>query len=68
MKQNKARKLNLGKKTISRLNIAETNAMNGGSVVSVFTGGGSSIVVYTNGCGSDFTRPRTSVMTGPVGP
>lgn len=67
MKQNKARKLNLGKKTISQLNVAESKAMNGGSI-SVYTGG-TSIVVYTNGCGSDFTRPRTSVMTGgPVGP
>lgn len=63
MKQNNARKLNLGKKTISRLNIAESKAMNGGSV-SVYTG---TIVVYTNGCGSDFTRPRTSVMTGGTG-
>ena len=60
MKHNKSRKLNLGKKTISRLNTAETNVMNGGSI-SVYTSG-TSIVVYTNGCGSDFTRPRTSVV------
>ena len=57
MKQNKARKLNLGKKTISRLNTAETNAMNGGSIVI-------SGPVFSAGCATDFTRPGTSVMTG----
>lgn len=63
MKQNVARKLSLGKKTITRLNLSDANAVKGGSY-SVLT---STIVVYTNGCGSDFTRPRTSVMTGPIG-
>lgn len=63
MKQNIARKLNLGKKTITRLNTADANLLNGGSVLS---GGTSVIVVYTNGCQTDFTRPRTSVMTGTI--
>lgn len=64
MKQNIARKLNLSKKTITRLNTTDANLLNGGSVYSG-SSGTSVIVVYTNGCGSDFTRPRTSVMTGP---
>lgn len=55
MKQNHVKKLNLGKKTITRLTDTDAKAVNGGSFVSV--------IYYTSGCQTDFTRPGTTVMT-----
>lgn len=58
MKQKPVKKLNLGKKTITRLGESEMNAAFGGTF--------SSIVVYSRGCMTDITRPPTiSVQTGP---
>lgn len=53
MKQKPVKKLNLGKKTISRLSVPEVNAAMGGSISSIS-------VVHTRGCMTDITRPPTT--------
>ena len=50
MKQKPVKKLNLGKKTISRLNAEESKAAQGGSIISIY---------YSRGCMTDITRPHT---------
>lgn len=64
MKQKPVRKLNLGKKTIARLNEAEANAANGGTLTTttiIYATNGCGI---TNGCGSDFTRTIRTITIG----
>lgn len=59
MKQKPVKKLNLGKKTITRLGEPEINAAVGGSFTTIS-------VAYTRSCMTDITRPPTiSVHTGP---
>lgn len=62
MKQNPVRKLNLGKKTIARLNEQEVKQAQGGtltttSVIYVTAG------CVTNGCITDFTRTIRTIGT-----
>ncbi|MBL7726921.1 MAG: class I lanthipeptide [Dinghuibacter sp.] len=62
MKQAPVRKLNLGKKTIARLNEQEAKAAQGGTLTTsiiVYTGG-----CVTNSCGSDFTRTIRTILPG----
>jgi hypothetical protein len=62
MKQTHVRKLNLGKKTIARLNENETKSAQGGSIVSIIyvTGG-----CVSRGCATDFTRPSSIIVFNP---
>jgi hypothetical protein len=64
MKQQPVRKLDLKKKTVSRLNENEAQVAQGGTfgtISIIYVTGGCGI---TNGCGSDFTRPRTILPSG----
>ncbi|MBL7726922.1 MAG: class I lanthipeptide [Dinghuibacter sp.] len=62
MKQNPVRKLNLGKKTIARLNEQEAKAAQGGTLTTssiiVVTGG-----CVTGGCATDITRTIRTIGT-----
>lgn len=60
MKQKTPRKLNLGKKTIARLNETEAKAAQGGTLTSIIvvTGG-----CVTGGCATDITRTIRTIGT-----
>jgi hypothetical protein len=62
MEQKPVRKLNLGKKTITRLNENESKIAQGGTFGSIIYATGGCI---TRGCGSDFTRPGTIIIIQP---
>jgi hypothetical protein len=63
MQQKTVKKLSLSKKTITRLNEGQLKQVEGGSLYTT-----TSIIIatagcVTNRCGSDFTRPGTTVIS-----
>ena len=62
MKQKPVKKLNLGKKTIARLNEQEAKIAQGGTFTSIII---ASAACVTAACGSDFTRPIRTIIIHP---
>jgi Fe-S cluster assembly iron-binding protein IscA len=64
MQQKQVKKLELKKKTITRLSENQNRQVEGGSIISIIvvTGG-----CVSAGCATDFTRVTRTIFTGPSG-